>query len=194
MTAVFMVFELSGSSAIIVPAMITGTLGFLVARALHHRSLLDLVADDEGAVLPSARQLREEEPLRIEQALGRAAFAVVPIDASREAARAAARANGATVVLALSDGRWRGLLTTALDDRPDAAGYAAPDHRSLAADPALRPLEVVHLDEPLDAALRHLASQAFVPVVSRLDPADVDGVVTLDDVHAAYGIGPTPGT
>ena len=187
MTAVFMVFELSGSSAIIVPAMITGTLGFLVARTLHHRSLLDLVADDEGAVLPSARQLREEEPLRVEQALGRATVAVVPIDATRATARVAAQSSGARFVLTLSDGRWRGMLSTTLDHAPDAA---APDHRSLSDDPALRPLEVVHLDEPVDVALRHLASQPFVPVVSRLDPAVVDGIVTLEDVHAAYGIGP----
>ena len=55
MTAVFMAFELSGTSASIVPAMITSTLGYLTARQLHRTSLLDLVAEDEGAVLPSSR-------------------------------------------------------------------------------------------------------------------------------------------
>jgi len=47
-------------------------------------------------------------------------------------------------------------------------------------------------DEPLDAALRLLAVQPSVTVVSRLRPDDVLGVLTLDDVHRAYGIGEEP--
>jgi CIC family chloride channel protein len=43
-------------------------------------------------------------------------------------------------------------------------------------------------DEPLDAALRLLAVQQSVSVVSRLRPDDVLGVLTLEDVHRAYGI------
>ncbi|MCC7031200.1 MAG: chloride channel protein [Acidobacteria bacterium] len=194
MTAVFMVFELSGSSAVIVPAMITGTLGFLVARALHHRSLLDLVAEDEGALLPSARQLREEEPLRIEQALGRSPFVVVPIGASRASVRAAVSASGARVVLAVADGTWWGMRADVLDAGLDDARAADAGDEPIAAHPSLRLLDAAHLDEPLDVALRRLSGQEFVPIVSRLDPARLDGVVTLGDVHAAYGIGTRPGT
>jgi hypothetical protein len=43
-------------------------------------------------------------------------------------------------------------------------------------------------DEPLDAALRILAAQPGVRVVSRLHPKQVLGVLTLGDVHRAYGI------
>lgn len=43
-------------------------------------------------------------------------------------------------------------------------------------------------DEPLDAALRLLAAQPRIQVVSRLRPDQVIGVLTLDDVHRAYGI------
>lgn len=194
MTAVFMVFELSGSSAVIVPAMITGTLGFLVARALHHRSLLDLVAEDEGALLPSARQLREEEPLRIEQALGRSPFVVVPIGASRASVRAAVSASGARVVLAVADGTWWGMRADVLDAGLDDARAADAGDEPIAAHPSLRLLDAAHLDEPLDVALRRLSGQEFVPIVSRLDPARLDGVVTLEDVQAAYGIGMRPGS
>ena len=38
-------------------------------------------------------------------------------------------------------------------------------------------------------ALRLLAVQPSVAVVSRLRPDDVLGVLTLEDVHRAYGIG-----
>jgi len=43
-------------------------------------------------------------------------------------------------------------------------------------------------DEPLDAALRLLASQHRIQVISRLEPHEVLGTLTLDDVHQAYGI------
>ena len=69
MTAVFMAFELSGTAAGIVPAMITSTLGFVVARQLHRQSILDLVAQHEGAALPSARLVRDERPLHVEDVM-----------------------------------------------------------------------------------------------------------------------------
>ena len=43
-------------------------------------------------------------------------------------------------------------------------------------------------DEPLDAALRLLSVQSRVQVVSRLQPDQVLGTLTLEDVHKAYGI------
>lgn len=43
-------------------------------------------------------------------------------------------------------------------------------------------------DEPLDAALRLLASQDRIQVISRLHHHEVLGTLTLEDVHRAYGI------
>ncbi len=49
-------------------------------------------------------------------------------------------------------------------------------------------------DEPLDAALRLLASQERIQVISRLHHHEVLGTLTLEDVHRAYGIAtPEPG-
>ncbi len=43
-------------------------------------------------------------------------------------------------------------------------------------------------DEPLDAALRLLSVEPVIEVVSRLEPDEVLGTLTLEDVHRAYGI------
>ena len=43
-------------------------------------------------------------------------------------------------------------------------------------------------DEPLDAALRLLSVEPVIEIVSRLEPDEVLGTLTLDDVHKAYGI------
>jgi chloride channel protein, CIC family len=47
---------------------------------------------------------------------------------------------------------------------------------------------LVYPDEPLDAALRLLSIEPVIGVVSRLEPDEVIGTLTLDDVHRAYGI------
>jgi chloride channel protein, CIC family len=47
---------------------------------------------------------------------------------------------------------------------------------------------VLYPDEPLDAALRLLSVEPVVGVVSRLEPDELLGTLTLDDVHRAYGI------
>ncbi len=47
---------------------------------------------------------------------------------------------------------------------------------------------VLYPDEPLDAALRLLSIEPVVGVVSRLEPDEILGTLTLDDVHRAYGI------
>jgi CIC family chloride channel protein len=47
---------------------------------------------------------------------------------------------------------------------------------------------VLYPDEPLDAALRLLSVEPVVGVVSRLEPDEILGTLTLEDVHRAYGI------
>ncbi|MDQ2841125.1 MAG: chloride channel protein [Acidobacteriota bacterium] len=47
---------------------------------------------------------------------------------------------------------------------------------------------LLYPDEPLDAALRLLSVTPRIEVVSRLEPDEVLGTLTLDDVHRAYGI------
>jgi CIC family chloride channel protein len=47
-------------------------------------------------------------------------------------------------------------------------------------------------DEPLDAALRLLSVRPLIPVVSRVQPDQVLGTLSLSDVHLAYGIEDCP--
>ena len=51
----------------------------------------------------------------------------------------------------------------------------------------------VHLDQGLDLALERMGANQFeiLPVVSRADVHKLEGIVTLRDVLAAYGVSPT---
>ncbi|MGE4056344.1 MAG: chloride channel protein, partial [Vicinamibacterales bacterium] len=187
MSAIFMGFELSATSAIIVPAMITATLGYLTARQLHRQSILDLVAEDEGAVLPSARTEREAEPMRIEVAMQSSTFILA--EGSETAAAVGARVRGgagspATPIVIRASGAWCTIDPHALE----ATTANGSGQLLIGQHPDLRPLAVVHPDEPLDTALRHLARNPVLPVVSRLNQGQLLGVVTLAGIHRAYGL------
>lgn len=60
----------------------------------------------------------------------------------------------------------------------------SPVSPAMPPDPGLR----LYPDEPLDAALRLLALQPRIQVVSRLRPDEILGTLTLEDVHKAYGL------
>jgi chloride channel protein, CIC family len=51
---------------------------------------------------------------------------------------------------------------------------------------------LVYPDDTLDAALRLLSVSPVVGVISRLEPDEILGTLTLEDVHRAYGIEKSP--
>ncbi len=58
-TAIFMVVEVSGDYPVAVPAMIAATLAYLVSRRLQREPIFDLLARQDGLVLPSMESERE---------------------------------------------------------------------------------------------------------------------------------------
>lgn len=194
MTAVFMAFELSGTAESIVPAMITATLAFVVARQLHRQSILDVVAEHEGAVLPSARLVRPDAPLHVEDAVRPLPDDVLLINATWPAPVALDRLRASSAKIALvqaGDGRWMLIDMPAL--RSGMVGedaWPALQRGTLSVDGHpldSRQVEPVYPDEWLDVALRQLARAPVVPVISRLDHTHLLGVVTGDEVRRAYG-------
>lgn len=181
MTAIFMVFELSATYVAIVPAMIASSIGYLVARGLQPSSLLDVLGREEGALLPSAQGQRESEPLRVEHAMRPALVleAATPVAVAREIVQAE---GASSLIVRTHAGAWVHVESARLDD-------PAPDGETLAEHYGGDRLLPLHPDEPLDAALRRLATQPVVPIVSRMEPSKVLGVVSLADVHRAYGLG-----
>ncbi len=183
MTAVFMAFELSGTHVIIVPAMITATLGFLVARMFQRAALLTIVSEDEGAVLPSAQLQREEEPLRVEHAMGRDVPELFPLSSVADARKALDR-TGAPVALG-----------TDSTDGLGGPGRALASSRRLAwqHDASRAPRLDRSARRASGRAARHHRCDCSHAIRSSRSSAGSNsqqllGAVTLADVHRAYGL------
>ncbi|HUJ31271.1 MAG TPA: chloride channel protein [Candidatus Acidoferrum sp.] len=80
-TSVFMVIEVSGNYTAIVPVMISSLVAYLISRHYQKVPLFDMLSRQDGLVLPSIEELREQVALVVEDAMRpNAAIVVVPGD------------------------------------------------------------------------------------------------------------------
>ena len=69
MTSVFMVLEVSGNYSIILPVIIANTFAYLISRSLQPTPIFDLLTRQDGLILPSLEEEREQAVLRVEDAM-----------------------------------------------------------------------------------------------------------------------------
>jgi chloride channel protein, CIC family len=183
MTSVFMVLEVSGNYSIIVPVMVANTVAYVIARSLQAVPIFDVLTRQDGLVLPSFEEQREEEILRVEDAMKPAPELILDADAALEdvSARTSDLPVGSFLVR-MSPSGWsaisRDLLNRMMKEGKGALtlGSVLPIQR----------LPYLYPDLPLDAALRCVNQAEVIPVVNRADLRKLEGIVTRDDVLSRY--------
>ena len=181
MTSVFMILEVSGNYAIILPVIVANTVSYLVARTLQPVAIFDALTRQDGLELPSMEEEREVGILQVEDAMRAYRGRVFTPQTPLAEARAALRKDGFHALLIQADDGWRSLRSGDLE-----AG--APDAALATLLPA-EPMPVLHPDQPLAAALHFVDSWPLLPVVSRVDSTRLEGVVTLRAVLDCYQAG-----
>jgi CIC family chloride channel protein len=183
MTSVFMVLEVSGNYAIIVPVMIANTCAYFVSRALQPTAIFDVLTRQDGLSLPSLEEQREEEILAIEDAMQPPPALVLESRLSVEQAFERTReSNSANLLVRLDPSGWmsvnRGTLQRMVQE--------GKGDMTLGSVMLARPLPYLHPDLPLEAALRFINQFPMIPVVSRADLTKLEGIVTREKVLARY--------
>jgi CIC family chloride channel protein len=69
LTSVFMVMEVSGNYAIVLPVILANTIAYLISRTLQPVPILEIFTHQDGLDLPSMEEQREEANLHLEDAL-----------------------------------------------------------------------------------------------------------------------------
>jgi chloride channel protein, CIC family len=183
MTSVFMIVEVSGNYSIILPVMISNTIAYLVSRQFQEHALFDVLAAQDGTVLPSMEEERESDVHTVEDAMRDPAGMTFRGDESLSAgvARAAQVPAAGYFLVDMGKGVWGGLSRTELEHLHDTSPHDAPLRTLVAplAPPYLYP------DQSAATALRVLHGRPFVPVVHRADRTRLEGVLALDDVLRA---------
>ncbi|MDR3763792.1 MAG: chloride channel protein [Acidobacteriota bacterium] len=183
MTSVFMVLEISGNYAMILPVMICNSLAYFISRSLQPMPLFDLLCQQDGLNLPSIEEEDERERalLHVEDAmhptLGRALLGDETIASARGIAASAAPENN--FLVSLGEGRWSVLSRETLEDP------AHPEQEPVRSLVKAR-VPRLYQDQPLEIALRFMRERPLLPVVHRGNLDLLMGVVSTEDILRTY--------
>jgi CIC family chloride channel protein len=188
MTSVVMIFEITRDYAVIVPLMISNLVSFFISAKFQKQPIYEVLAHQDGIHLPTAESRQPEGQRQVIQAM-RLATEVLSAgltvhDALEKTSESAFRA-------------WpvcdeRGVIGVVSRERlkhADDNGLAASQLRKFV-DAGNFPH--VHEDHSLHLALDRMGASRLdlLPVVSRANVHQLQGVVTLQDVLTLYGVGP----
>jgi len=184
MTSVFMVLEVSGNYEIIVPVIVANTFSYLVSRSLQTIPIFDLLTRQDGLILPSLEEEREEAILRVEDAMLPVPAAILSaadyVDAN---ARRVQSCTDAIFLVRMHPSGWSTITREQLlhlfqEGKGDLTLGSILPSQSV---PSLYP------DLPLDSALRYVNNYALVPVVNRANSLQLEGVISRESVFQKYG-------
>jgi chloride channel protein, CIC family len=187
-TSVFMVIEVSGNYTAVLPVMISSLVAYLISRRYQKVPLFDLLARQEGLVLPSIEEQREHTPPTVEEAMEKGnALTVEPGEPVSEVAKRAEAQPQAPLLLRVRPGEWW------LLDRDEILRLAADSNPSSKAvhGKAKGPLPYLFADQPLEEALRSGQDWPVLPVLSRADLGYLEGVITLPAILQTFREPPT---
>jgi CIC family chloride channel protein len=184
MTSVFMVLEVSGNYEIIVPVIIANTFSYLVSRGLQSIPIFDLLSRQDGLILPSLEESREETILRVEDAMLPVPAIILSaqdyVDAN---ARRIQNSADATFLVRMHPSGW----TTVSRDLLQRLFQEGKGELTLASVLPPQSLPSLYPDLALDAALRYVNVYPLVPVVNRANSHQLEGVISRDAVFTKYG-------
>ena len=184
MTSVFMVLEVSGNYEIIVPVIVANACSYLVSRSLLSVPIFDMLTRQDGLILPSLEEDREEAILRVEDAM-------LPVPKIVLSAQDYVDANASRIqdapesafLVRMHPSGWN----TITRDQLQRLYREGKGELTLASVLPSQTLPSLFPDLPLDSALRYVNDYSIVPVVNRADSRTLEGVITGESVFTKYG-------
>ena len=183
MTSVIMIFEMTRDYTVIVPLMIANMISFVISRVLQPEPIYEALALQEGVHLPTSESREEFEGVRVGEIMDREAKPLPP-DAGVD--RAKAFLGQANV------GSWPVGIAPCVDGVVSMEQVENADHVLTVRD-LIRGQEDyphAHSDHQVSYVLDRMRGEGIdtMPVVSRADIHELQGVVTLSRILASYGI------
>ena len=184
MTSVFMVLEVSGNYEIIVPVIVANTFSYVVSRSLQSMPIFDMLTRQDGLILPSLEEDREETILRVEDAM-------LPVPTAILSAQDYVDANALRVqdspdpffLVRMHPSGWKAVSR----DQLQRLYREGKGELTLASVLPAQSLPSLYPDLPLDSALRYINDYPLIPVVNRADSRRLEGFVSRDSVFSKYG-------
>jgi len=181
-TSVFMVIELSGNYTAILPVMISTMVAYFISRQFQKVPLFDMLARQDGLVLPSIEEQRDQVAPVVEKAMERGAALVFSPSDPIATVLSRSESKPDAPLLLQHRREWR------LLDRATVKKLSEDKSRTYTAADAdgKGPLPILFPDLTLEEALQVVEDWPILPVVNRADLAKLEGVITLADILRAF--------
>ena len=186
MTSVVMIFETTRDYAVIVPLMISNLISYFVASKFQKKGIYEILAEQDGIHLPTAETRILEGQRQVYQAMHPATEILSAertvseaLEKIKESKLNAWPVNDETGVV--------GVISRETIEKAAQSGGAAQRLSGLL---DARNFSHVHADQSLTTALDRMGAAQIdlLPVVSRANLRNLEGVITLKDVLAVYGV------
>jgi CIC family chloride channel protein len=187
MTSVVMIFEMTQDYSVIVPLMISNLVSLFISSRLQRRPIYEALAIQDGIHLPSAETRQRHGQRQITRAM-RALTEWLPAQLTVREALQQAQSSKSRSWLVMDSSSVIGVINRLKLERE----ITEDANQQLATIVSGLNFPHVHSDQGLDLALERMgASQLDVlPVVSRANVHELEGIVTLGDVLDSYGVNP----
>lgn len=191
MTSVVMIFEITRDYAVIVPLMISNLVSFFISSRLQKKPIYEALSLQDGIHLPTAETRDQDEHHRVILAM-RPAAEVLSADMTLQDALEKVRSSEFTAWPVTDSAGLIGVLTFTKLQQASAVASESPyiAIRELLDTPSFPHL---HADHTLSTALERMGAAQVnaLPVVNRGNIHKLEGLITLKDVLALYGVSPS---
>jgi CIC family chloride channel protein len=186
LTAVVIMFEMTGDYSIILPLMLTVVTTTLLSRHLLHReSIYTLKLTRRGVRLQFGRNVDVLEGVRVDEVMTSDLVTVLPDAPLDELTELFLKTNRHAFPVVDERGRLSGIVSLS-----DLRNVKGDSKQELVSDLMTRSVITTFPDETLDVVLRRLGPRDLsrLPVVSRGDPLMLLGDIRRNDVVSAYNL------
>jgi CIC family chloride channel protein len=197
LTSVIMIFEMTRDYSIIVPLMISNLIAFFISQRLQREPIYEALAHQDGVHLPTSETRSNRGRTQVALVM-RAVPVLLTSNMAVDSAAALVDATPLDAFPVVDDRGLFGMLRRTDLDAAAADGQSSHTLAEVIAPEAtqygvggLGDAPHVHPDHPLNIALERMGTSKLnvIPVVSRANVRDLLGVVALEDILDAYGVG-----
>jgi len=183
MTSVIMIFEMTRDYTVIVPLMIANMISFVISRVLQPEPIYEALALQEGVHLPTAESKGGFAGVRVGEIMDRDAK---PLPPDADVGRARDFLEQANV------SSWPVGVAHCVDGVVNFHQVESADHILTLRDliKGQEDYPHAHTDHQVSYVLDRMRGEGIdsLPVVSRADIHELQGVVTLSRILASYGV------
>jgi len=184
MTSVVMIFETTRDYAVIVPLMISNLVSFFISSRFQREPIYEVLTRQDGVHLPSAHSRSLEGQRRVFQSM-KPAKATLSAELTLQQAAEQTRLDSLQTWPVLDD---RGVIGVLDFNSLQKAVVEGPPSRHVRDIVEPDSFPHVHADQPLPVALERMGATQLdlLPVVSRANVHELEGVITLQDILDSY--------